>query len=320
MKRIPIERKKNLSPADFTRDHLQGCGKPVIVTDAMDYWPARSKWTFDYFKAKYGMDMVCAPLGLNSPLAKVTKLSTYIDYLDTPTDDLPGFWIDTKTAQPLRITPAPGSSPPYLLGWFAFQKHPELYDDILPAPYFVSDWLLALDPALRELYEWTCGRESWSLYLGSAGSLSKLHQDYWRTHSYLAQIQGTKRAILFSPMDTAFLYAGQVDPEQPDFARFEFLARATAYDCVLEPGDSLFTPPGWWHCVRGLDKTITVSHNFFNDVNINDQLLHLLQRLPRIIEGIEKIPDCRNRLGVHWRLSDLAAHRCQSEPALTRIN
>src|SRR5262245_7750038 len=56
MKTVQIDRKQNLTPEDFIRDHLQGVGQPVIITDAIQSWPAFAKWTFDYFKESYGSD------------------------------------------------------------------------------------------------------------------------------------------------------------------------------------------------------------------------------------------------------------------------
>lgn len=300
MQRIPIERKTNLTLETFARDHLQNGGKPVIVTDATDQWPARSKWTLEYFKSAYGSDFARAPLGLHSDVAKMTRLSAYIDYLDTPSAELPGFWVDARDGKPLRTAPSPRASPHYLLGWYAFQKHPELYEDIKPGPYFVADWLLALDPIPRDLFEWLSGRDCWSIYIGPEGALSQLHQDFWNSHAYLAQIQGRKRALLFAPADTPYLYHGQVDPERPDFARFALLERAVMHECVLEPGEVLFVPAGWWHCVRGLDKTITVSHNFFNDINVNELLARLLRKLPRLVQGLDRFPQWRESFGIEW--------------------
>lgn len=301
MKRVLLERKANLSQADFARDHLQGHGMPVIVTDAMDNWPARSKWTFDYFRATYGSDFATAHHGIYTNSAKVTKLSAYIDYLTHPNTELPGFWINTKDGRPLRTPPEQDSSPPYLLGWYAFQKHPELYEDIKPAPYFVVDWLVALSPVFRDMYDWICGRECYNVFIGPEGSFSKLHQDYCHTHGSLAQIQGRKRVYLFSPADTDFLYDGRVNPEKPDFDQFELFEQATAYEGILEPGELLFMPPDWWHCVRGLDPSITVTHNFFNEVNINQQVTKILQKLPKLIEGFGRIPEWRERLGITWK-------------------
>lgn len=287
LKRIPIERRSKVSAADIAQNCLRGVGKPVVIVDATENWPARSKWTFEFFKGRYGSDFAVASVGLDGRVGKATKLSTYIDFLDTPFAELPGFWVG-KNGRPLVAPPSPGSSPLYLLGWSAFRRHPELYDDIKPDPYFVLDLVSALDGTVREVFEWATKREYWSVYIGPQGSLSALHQDHGNTHAYLAQIQGQKRAILFSPEDSDFLYDGQVDPEKPDFKRYPLFDRATAYDCVLEPGDTLLMPANWWHHVRGLEKSITVSHNFFDGSNLSGHLTHILRNIPALVEGVAK--------------------------------
>ena len=305
VRHIRIERKNGVSAADVARDHLRGVGKPVIITGATEKWPARSKWTFQFFKTVYGSDVATAWLGRGSVTAKLTNLSTYIDFLDAPWE-LPGLWVGAD-GRPLRAEPERGASPPYLLGWYAFRQHPELYDDIAPAPDFVLDLVSALDPTVREAFEWASEYEYWAVYIGPRGSLSSLHCDYWDTHSYLAQIQGRKRAILFSPEDSDFLYGGKADPEQPDCDRFPKFNRATAYECIIEPGDTLLIPANWWHHVRGLEKSITVSHNFFNDSNLNAHMTHILRNLPLLVQGIDRSPDCRQELRIKWRAQDFTA-------------
>ena len=101
-----------------------------------------------------------------------------------------------------------------------------------------------------------------------------------------------------------FLYGGQVDPEQPDFERFPLFDCATAYECVIEPGDTLLIPAKWWHHVRGLEKSITMSHNFFNDSNFTQHMIHILRNLPVLAEGIDGSPNWREELRIKWRLSD----------------
>ncbi len=308
MKRIQIERKSKVLPADIAREYLQGIGKPVIVTDATENWRARSKWTFEFFKTTYGLDPALAWLGRGSGPGKLTTLSAYIDFLDAPLTELPGVWTGKdigKDGQPPRVVR--GASPFYLLGWYAFRQHPELYDDIAPAPYFVQDLVSALNPTLRDVFEWTSNTEYTAIFIGPKDSLSALHDDYWDTHAYLVQIQGRKRAILFSPKDSDFLYGGQVDPEQPDFERFPLFDRATAYECVIEPGDTLLMPANWLHHVRGLEKSITLSHNFFNDSNFSKHMTHILRELPRIVKGVDSAPNWRQELRIKWRSSDFTA-------------
>ena len=306
MKRIQIERKSKVSPEDITREHLQGVGKPVIITDATENWPARSKWTFDFLKTAYGSDLAMAWLGIDSGPAKVTTLSAYINYLDAPSAELPGMWTGKNGHPPQAATGQP-SSPFYLYGWNAFQNHPELYDDLAPAPYFVLDLVSALSPALRDALEWASKRVYTAVYIGPEGSLSSLHRDFWNTHAYLAQIRGRKRALLFSPEDWNFLYGGQVDPEQPDFKRFPLFDHATPYECIIEPGDTLLIPANWPHHVRGLEKSITISRNFFNDSNFTQYMIHMLRNLPVLAKGIDRSPNRREELRIKWCLSDFSA-------------
>jgi hypothetical protein len=198
---VQIPRKEAVAPADFVRDYLEGAGMPVVITDATDAWPARTKWTFEFFKSAFGADLVSPALGLDSDVVKVTKLSTYLDYLDNPDGELPGFWGDSKRRQPLR-TPPPGSAlRPYLIKWHAFQKHPELRGDIEPALYFVDDRVRVLSSTVRETLERVSQRVYSEVIVGPEGSLSNLHQDFQHTHACLAQIQGRKHARLFSPED-----------------------------------------------------------------------------------------------------------------------
>jgi ribosomal protein L16 Arg81 hydroxylase len=75
---------------------------------------------------------------------------------------------------------------------------------------------------------------------------------------------------------------------------------------VIERGDLLFMPPKWWHCVRGLDKSITVSHSFFNHANFSQHLTELLRRLPALVRAVDQVPGLRNELQVQWHMPDLA--------------
>ena len=95
------------------------------------------------------------------------------------------------------------------------------------------------------------------------------------------------------------------DPEQPDVERFPLFERATAYECVIGPGDALFIPPDWWHHVRGLEKSITMSNNFFNETNFSEHMTRILRKLPVLVQAIEKSPALREALRIDWNLKFL---------------
>lgn len=47
-----VARRSGLSYEEFARDYLWPC-RPVILSDAIEAWPANGKWTMDFFKTRY---------------------------------------------------------------------------------------------------------------------------------------------------------------------------------------------------------------------------------------------------------------------------
>lgn len=75
-----------------------------------------------------------------------------------------------------------------------------------------------------------------------------------------------------SPLETPLLqgaramYSG-IDPDRlPDSPALD----VTFKDFVLEPGEALFIPAGWWHDVRALDVSISLGMNHFAKENNYD--------------------------------------------------
>ena len=54
-----------------------------------------------------------------------------------------------------------------------------------------------------------------------------------------------------------------VDAEHPDLVRYPRFAGARVFDLVLEPGELLFVPVGWFHQVRALEPSISVTFTGF---------------------------------------------------------
>jgi len=69
--------------------------------------------------------------------------------------------------------------------------------------------------------------------------------------------------------------------------------------CVIEPGDTLLIPANWRHHVRGLEKSITVGHNFFNDSNFTQHMVDILRELPALAKGIDRSPSWREELRIN---------------------
>lgn len=296
-----IERTRGWTSESFQLHCLTGLGKPVIVTDAITSWPALSRWSFETWKARYGSDNVAprmrGALG-GTKFMKLMKFNDFIDYLDAPGVPPPGLWIESETQRPSR-GPSEVSECPLYLAWNVFTLHPELLDDLELSPKFFEDLRPLLPEALRKILDGTKYFAA-GVMIGTNRSQLGLHYDFLDSHAYLAQIIGRKRCVLFSPADSAALYEGKVNVDSPDFEKFPLFRNATLYECTLQPGELLFIPSRWWHHAVCLEKSITVNYNFFNRTNMGTYIIHLLRDLPTLLDGMAKLPQEREALGIQW--------------------
>lgn len=101
-------------------------------------------------------------------------------------------------------------------------------------------------------------------WLGPAGTVTPLHCDY--DDNIFAQVWGSKRICLVPPHHDEFLYVREanpvlfgspVDPEAPDFDRFPLARQAAVVECIVQPGDLLYVPAGWYHQVRALSFSLS---------------------------------------------------------------
>ena len=103
-------------------------------------------------------------------------------------------------------------------------------------------------------------------WIGPARTVTPLHCDY--DDNIFAQIWGSKRIFLSPPHHGEFLYTKEAnavlfgspfDPETPDFDSFPLARQASMIECVVNPGQLLYVPAGWYHQVRAL--TFSLSAN-----------------------------------------------------------
>jgi ribosomal protein L16 Arg81 hydroxylase len=55
------------------------------------------------------------------------------------------------------------------------------------------------------------------------------------------------------------LFGSAFNPEVPDFDQFPLARHATMIECLVQPGELLYVPAGWYHHVRAL--TFSLSSN-----------------------------------------------------------
>ena len=125
---------------------------------------------------------------------------------------------------------------------------------------------------LRELNRY-CHWPAWlekpgppRFWLGPGGTVTPLHCDY--DDNLFAQVWGSKRIWLAPPHHAAFLYPREAnallfgspfDPDAPDFERYPLARQAALVDVLVEAGDMLYVPAGWYHQVRSLGFSLSAN-------------------------------------------------------------
>ncbi|MAS94512.1 MAG: hypothetical protein CMO55_15035 [Verrucomicrobiales bacterium] len=108
------------------------------------------------------------------------------------------------------------------------------------------------------------------LWIGPKGTVTQLHHDL--TNNLLLQVSGSKSVKLFPPCyftriyNDFHCYTG-FDCDHPDYERFPLVEEINMRECILEEGQALFLPVGWWHQVRSLSPSISITAVNFHHYN-----------------------------------------------------
>lgn len=107
------------------------------------------------------------------------------------------------------------------------------------------------------------------MFFSGPGSATHLHFDVDKRNVLTYQVFGRKRFVIVdaretrklapgSPPDVCYASALYLEHFSPDDLA-AFLEYANAWDCVLEPGETLLTPATAWHYVEYLDVALSVT-------------------------------------------------------------
>jgi Cupin-like domain len=261
--------------------HVRAGGTPVHVKGWMADWGALSGWDFDFFKDRYGLDRIAIAGGPRGERIEAT-IADYVDYILGRPGGAP------LEAHERRLR---ADRPLYCLSYKPFRDHPELWDDCRVPP-FLADWWPFFDGAFRATH---FPKDQGWVFLSAKGATASLHQDSHHTITWLAQVRGRKRYLLYAPEQSERVYNGEVDPLGPDWDRHPRFREAEGQHCVLSPGEMLFLPPDWWHHAVSLEHSITVSCNFVNHTNFGDYLAAAFgPRLPEYLAALPAMPPPRS--------------------------
>jgi len=106
IKLLPVERVENLNREDFLKKYKH-TDKPVVIEKLTQNWPARKKWSIDYFKQVAGDKMVplydCVPSKDHKhqhASAATMTLKEYLERLEQGKKDLRLFFYNILSGAP----------------------------------------------------------------------------------------------------------------------------------------------------------------------------------------------------------------------------
>lgn len=228
----------SISGQDFQKNYYQP-KRPLIIKDLAKNWPAYSKWNWAHFKELVGDQQV--GLYNNVKSDAYTPINTADDYKTF------GEYIDMISQGPA--------------GWRIF-----LFNIFDHAPQLTQDftWPEELMKGFVKRYP--------MLFVGGASSITHMHFDIDLSHILHTQFAGRKRVLLFPYEEGHKLYRKpfevlsladfsnyHLNNGKPDYEAFPALKLAKGYEVILEHGDTLFMPAGYWHHMEYLDSGFAMS-------------------------------------------------------------
>ena len=233
-----VDKVEEIDSADFKKNYYLE-KKPLIITGLAKEWPAYYRWNWDYLKEVVGNVRVGIYNNIKSdaytPINKADDYKTFGEYIDM-----------------IREGPA---------AWRIF-----LFNIFTHAPQLAHDftWPENLMKGFVKSYP--------MLFTGGKTSITHMHFDIDLSHILHTQFLGKKRVLLFPKEEQFKLYRKPFEVLSladfsnyyknngtPDYENFPALRLAQGYEVILDHGDTLFMPAGYWHHMEYLESGFAMS-------------------------------------------------------------
>ncbi|ATL48157.1 transcriptional regulator [Chitinophaga caeni] len=261
-----IDRVEEITIEEFKKDYFLP-KRPLVIKGLSKNWSALSKWTWEYFKSIVGDKTVGVynntRASANTPVNGADEYIRFGQYLD-------------------MIQQGPVALRIFLFN--IFQHAPQLVEDFSWPDEFMGGFL----------------KKYPMLFVGGAGSVAHMHYDIDMSHIMHTQFIGRKRVLLLENNQSELIYRMPYTVESAasfvnwadhlETEHFPALNYARGFTAILEHGDTLFMPGGYWHhmeymesgfamSLRALDHTLAGKLNGLYHIagmrNINNLLIKL---------------------------------------------
>ena len=227
----------------FRRDYYLP-NVPVVLKDLASDWPAYTRWDWDYFDKLLGkVEVGIYHNTRNDPRTPVNKADDYVSF--------------SEYIEMIRNGPSE-----WRIFLFNFFRHaPELFDDFVWPEHLMNGFI----------------KQFPMLFAGGKGAVTHLHFDMDLSHIIHTQFWGRKRVLLFPYHEQRRLYrkpfevmtlvdfSGYSEWKAKDWYKtFPALSLAQGREVILERGDTLFIPSGFWHHMEYLESGFAMSLRSFH--------------------------------------------------------
>ncbi|KAI1377530.1 Clavaminate synthase-like protein [Hypoxylon crocopeplum] len=262
--------------------------EPLIIRGSIRNWPAvtTNPWNRPSYLLSQTFDgRRLVPIEIGRSYVDEgwgQKIVTFGEFLREYIDPSLAIAQDSSNGE-AASPPLQNKSIAYLAQHPLFTQLPTLRNDILIPDYcYTAPPPHPTDPSMDqpELEE-----PLLNAWFGPPGTITPLHTDPY--HNILTQVVGRKYVRLYSPLNTERMLArgkengvemgntslmdvgivegwdalSDDDNDEGQLSKEDLVAFSEVpfLDCTLEPGDALYIPIGWWHYVRGLSVSFSVS-------------------------------------------------------------
>lgn len=221
--------------------------RAVVLKKGIDHWPAFGKWNPQYFLDTLGDKEIEVQFDRESDALferysdrhrKSMLMSEFIEMIETG-----------------------GPSNNYYMTANNTKKNVDAIRTVLKDTGDFGEGYRNLidDPAFSTFF-----------WMGPKGTFTPIHHDL--TNNMLIQVYGSKKVTLIPAWQVPWIYNdahvfSEVNYPEVDLKKHPLMQNVTPIEVTIEAGDALFIPIGWWHCVDGLETSISISFTNFNAPN-----------------------------------------------------